>query len=74
MGAAQCLTSSIEFNATSDLEHHLKLIENAIQVGAMDPAPEVREVVRKCFEMYKKQLPEPSVMYVQLLLNTLTRT
>jgi len=66
MGAAQCLTSSIEFNATSDLEHHLKIIENAIQVGAMDPAPEVREVVRKCFEMYKKQLPEPSVMYVQL--------
>ncbi|KAH8551666.1 clasp N-terminal domain-containing protein, partial [Umbelopsis sp. PMI_123] len=62
MGAAQCLTSSIEFNASSDLENHLTIIENAIRVGAMDSAPEVREMVRKCFEMYKKQLPEPSVM------------
>ncbi|KAI9279490.1 clasp N terminal-domain-containing protein [Umbelopsis sp. AD052] len=67
MGAAQCLTSSIEFNATSDLEHHLEIIENAIRVGAMDPAPEVREVVRKCFEMYKKQLPEPSIIFISSL-------
>lgn len=60
-GAAHCLTSSIQYNSSSDLEHHLPTIENAIRVGAMDPAPEVREVIKKCFEMYKKQLPEQSV-------------
>ncbi|KAG2185740.1 hypothetical protein INT43_002175 [Umbelopsis isabellina] len=60
-GAAHCLTSSLQHNISADLEHHLQAIEKAIRVGSMDPAPEVREIIRKSFAIYKEQFPDHSI-------------
>ncbi|KAJ2957719.1 hypothetical protein NQZ79_g6595 [Umbelopsis isabellina] len=66
-GAAHCLKSSLQHNASADLAHHLQIIEKAIRVGAMDPAPEVREIIRKSFAIYKEQFPDQSTSFISSL-------
>ncbi|RUO96992.1 clasp N terminal-domain-containing protein [Jimgerdemannia flammicorona] len=64
---AECLLTSIKVNEVKDLEPYLGEIEKVIKGGAMDSAPEVREIVRKINEVYKLKFEERWASFVENL-------
>lgn len=52
---AESLLTSLKVNDIRELEPLIENIEKVIKSGAMDPAPEVRETVRKIYDVYKSR-------------------
>ncbi|RUS21942.1 clasp N terminal-domain-containing protein [Endogone sp. FLAS-F59071] len=64
---AECLLTSLKVNDVRELEPLIENLEKVIKSGAMDPAPEVRETVRKIYDLYKSKFEERVGSFVEIL-------